>query len=97
MSELIARLLDEETDLADCAADRIKELEERNKELAQFVFDAGGQAADTLDKLAKAVEALRKLVRLDDDYSPFGGELLRDRVVRTWEEARAVLAELEKQ
>jgi hypothetical protein len=43
------------------AAYRIEELEERNKERAQFVFDAGGQAADTLDKLEKAVEALREL------------------------------------
>jgi hypothetical protein len=36
------------------AKNRIEALEERNKELAQFVFDTGGQAADALDKLAEA-------------------------------------------
>ena len=46
------------------------------------------------DKLAKAVEALGRLVALDDDYSPFGGEMFQDRVERTWQKARATLAEI---
>jgi hypothetical protein len=88
MTELIERLLAAETDLTDCAADRIEALEERNKELAQFVFDAGGQAADALDKLAKAVEALRSV---EDEYNDiqWGPEL------QSIKQVRAVLAELE--
>jgi len=35
--------------------------------------------------------ALQRLVQLSDDYSPFGGELLQDRVDHTWEFARAAL------
>ena len=45
-------------------------------------------------KLAKAVEALEGIIRLDEDYSPFGGEFLQDRVERTWTNARTTLAEL---
>lgn len=37
-------------------------------------------------------EALEALIALNDDFSPFGGELFRDRVERTWEHARSVLA-----
>lgn len=45
-------------------------------------------------KLAKAVEALGRLVALNDDYSPFGGEMFQDRVERTWQKARTTLAEI---
>ena len=79
--ELIARLLDEETDLADCAVDRIEELEARNKELTLQLLATSGQAADALDKLTKAVEALRNILSFDDVYP--------------WRIAREVLAELE--
>jgi hypothetical protein len=41
------------------AADRIEQLEARNKELTLQLLATSGQAADALDKLAKAVEALR--------------------------------------
>jgi hypothetical protein len=44
---------------------------------------------------AKAVEALRELVQLNDDYSPFGGEMFQDRINRTWDRARAIIAEIE--
>jgi hypothetical protein len=44
--------------------------------------------------MGELVEALRGLVQLNDDYSPFGGELLQDRVDRTWQRARAVLAKI---
>jgi hypothetical protein len=57
------------------------------------------EAADRIEALtaerAKAVEALRELVQLNDDYSPFGGEMFQDRVNRTWDRARATLAEIE--
>jgi hypothetical protein len=39
-------------------ADRIDELEESNKELTLQLLATSGQAADALDKLAKAMEAL---------------------------------------
>ena len=36
--------------------------------------------------------ALKLLVNLNDDYSPFMGEIGRDRVERTWEHAKAIYA-----
>jgi len=97
MSELIARLLDEETDLADCAVDRIEELVEENKELTLQLLAVHGQAAEALDravaaeaKLAKAMAGLRKIA----DHKHFS----RDQGWTQNAEARiasAVLAELE--
>ena len=56
-------------------------------------------AADRIEALtaerAKAVEALRELVQLNDDHSPFGGEMFQDRINRTWDRARSTLAEIE--
>ena len=70
------------------AADRIEELEARNQELTLQLLAAHGQAADALDKLAKAVEALRDV---DNEYTDiqWGPELQSIKQVRT------VLAELE--
>jgi hypothetical protein len=80
------------------AADRIKQLEDRSKELTLQLLAAHGQAADALDKLAKAAEALRDttqmlsqctftIIRMKGQY--FERLELVDK-------ARAVLAELEK-
>ena len=76
-----------------------------NEELVKRLrnFDDGAtpthEAAAAIEALtaerAKAVEALRELVQLNDDYSPFGGEMFQDRVNRTWDRARATLAEIE--
>lgn len=73
--------------LRDEAADRIDDLVESNKELTLQLLATSGQAADALDKLAKAVEALRSV---DDEYSDtkWGPELTSIKQVR------AVLAEL---
>jgi hypothetical protein len=51
-------------------------------------------AADPLadPRVQALVEALRELVQLNDDYSPFGGEMFQDRVNRTWDRARTALA-----
>jgi ABC-type glycerol-3-phosphate transport system substrate-binding protein len=65
------------------AADRIEELLELNKELTLQLLATSGQAADALDKLAKAVEALRKIANAYD-INWHAGVL-----------SRAVLAELE--
>jgi len=64
MSELVERLLAEETDLTDCAADHIEQLEESHKELTLQLLATSGQAADALDKLAKAVEALEQITTI---------------------------------
>ena len=40
---------------------RLKELEDRNKELTLQLLATSGQAADALDKLTKAVEGLHKI------------------------------------
>lgn len=71
-------------------ADRIKELEERNKELTLQLLATSGQAADALDKLtecearlSKAVETIRELM--------YKYEYPQEQ----WK-TRAVLAELEK-
>ena len=89
-ADLIARLLAEETDLADCAVDRIEELERGRDELGRTLNTARyGQPnfawsihememVDLRAKLAKAVEALRWY---DDRF--------------TARKARDVLAELE--
>jgi len=47
-------------------ADLIDAAEERNKELTLQLLAAHGQAADALDKLDKAVEALRKIANAYD-------------------------------
>jgi hypothetical protein len=73
------------------AADRIEELLELNKELTLQLLATSGQAADALDKLAKAVAGLRKIA----DHKHFS----RDQGWTQNAEARiasAVLAELEK-
>ena len=41
------------------------------------------------------LEALRKLMALNDNRGTFGGELYQDRVDRAWDEARAALAKAE--
>ena len=69
------------------AADRIEQLAAINEELE-------AKLSEQEALLAKAVEALEGFIRLDEDYSPFGGELLQDRVERTWYNARTTLAEL---
>jgi hypothetical protein len=71
----------------DQMADRIKQLEESNKELTLQLLAVHGQAADVLDRavvaearLTKAVETLRRYVSTDKDVG---------------NSADAVLAELE--
>lgn len=71
-------------------ADRIEELEAK---LANKCVRAD-RIEELEAQLAKAVEALEGIIRLDEDYSPFGGEFLQDRVERTWTNARTTLAEL---
>jgi hypothetical protein len=64
--DLIKRLRDRTFltgSLEGLAASRIEELEESNKELTLQLLATSGQAADALEKLAKAVGALQKISR----------------------------------
>lgn len=45
-------------------------------------------------RVAELEAMLTALVELNDGAGPFGGELFQDRINRTWEKARAVLAQL---
>jgi len=71
------------------AAYRIEELKESNKELTLQLLATSGQAADALDKLAKAVEALRFI-------GQFNTVSNISTIWKVTDRARAVLAELEK-
>ena len=42
----------------------------------------------------KAESALKILVDLNENYSPFGGEIYRDRVDRAWDNARKTIREM---
>jgi hypothetical protein len=66
-------------------------------EAEDIMRDAADRIEQLNEKLAKAVEALDRLVALNDDYSPFAGEFFHDRVERTWRDARTTLAELKGQ
>jgi hypothetical protein len=72
-------------------ADLIDAVEERNKELTLQLLAVHGQAADALDKLAKAVEALREIITRWDTPAWKDAEATGSVINR----ARTVLAELE--
>jgi 23S rRNA pseudoU1915 N3-methylase RlmH len=73
---------------------QLAQLEELYEAAKQDAQEAEAYAAELEAKLEKAVEALEMFIRLDEDYSPFGGELMEDRVKRTWDNASTTLAEL---
>lgn len=92
---------------ADLAADRIEQLVEerdlmktagvieiasRNNRVTEYMFHWEGRALDAEAKLAKAVEALRKLITCVDD----GCYCSEMRMASTMDEACEVLTELEK-
>jgi hypothetical protein len=81
-------------------ADLIKELEESNKELTLQLLATSGQAADALDKLAKAMQYIRAIARQtygsqmdyhEHNLADFEGG--HDLIIA---DARTTLAELEK-
>ena len=71
------------------AADRIEELESRNKELTLQLLATSGQAADALDKLTKAMAGLRKIA--DHKHFSLDQGWIQNTEARI---ASAVLAEL---
>jgi len=66
-----------------------------NYDLARGVHSVIREARDRIEALEAERDRLRgaleALVKLNDDYSPFGGEVFQDRVYRTWARARAAL------
>lgn len=93
MSELIERLLAEETDLTDCAADRIEQLEAKLAEAEAVAkiwqedfIEENNRWGDALRKLDKAVEIGNKMA------ASIKGNYYIPNVVAEW---NAVLAELE--
>ena len=54
--ESMGSVMGEVEHMAQQMADRIEELEKRNKELTLQLLATSGQAADALDKLTKALE-----------------------------------------
>jgi hypothetical protein len=69
--------------------------EESNKELTLQLLATSGQAADALDKLAKAVEALRECQEALRDHMKQYPHMAKGYTVDAEKNARAVLAELE--
>jgi hypothetical protein len=99
MSELIERLLAEETDLTDCAADRIEELERGMDALQDRLdtankarADANFRANENQFKLAEAVEALQDMVAVAEQDGWHKAITGRQMILRN---ARTTLAELE--
>jgi len=93
--QLIKRLRDEHLPMTrNEAADYIEQLEESNKELTLQLLATSGQAADALDKLAKAVERLRNIRELnmtaedENGHQWANSDLIEQEIV-------TVLAELE--
>jgi len=59
----------------------------------EYLFKASADRIDALTARAAELETvIKRLVALNDDYSPFGGEMYQDRVDRAWDAARAALA-----
>jgi hypothetical protein len=50
-----------------------------------------GEAEALLDRTEELEQALKLLLNLNDNYSPFGGEIYRDRVDAVWDHARNTL------
>ena len=48
-------------------------------------------ATEQAVEIARLREALSALMDLNDNHSPFGGEMYHDRIDRTWDNARAAL------
>ena len=98
MSDDLIKRLGKSVWTLDQAEDRIKELEDRNKELTLQLLAAHGQAADALDravvaeaKLAKAMAGLREIITRWDTPAWKDAEATGSVINR----ARTTLAELE--
>ena len=75
---------DTRTDIHDTAKARIAELVVDVEHLNQFCIDKDA-------RIAELEAALRALMELNDNHSPFGGEMYQDRIERTWDAAREAL------
>jgi hypothetical protein len=59
--------------------------------LAPQMAEAHLAMVERLEKAEKLAEASERLKSLEDDTSPFGGEMMRDRIERTVEDFTAAL------
>lgn len=75
---------------------RYDETKKRDENIASVWYDprdgAGTNDAHLIAAAPEMLEALRRLVNLDDNQGPFGGELYQDRIERAWDAARAAIA-----
>lgn len=86
------------------AADAIERLVREVESVATreaATVKAAFRTQDDRDRLAAQVEEMREvlesLLRLNDNHSPFGGEIYRDRVELTWDRVRALLQRTQEQ
>ena len=91
--DLIKRLLAEETDLTDCAVDRIEQLEKQCSVYARSDRLFVEEIKELEAKLAKAMEALRKIAAYTHSWTHEQG-IVQNAEARV---ARAALAELEEE
>ena len=56
------------------------------------LLEQGALCAEAADEIERLRAALSSLIKINDEHSPFGGEIYRDRIERTWEQARSALA-----
>jgi len=100
-ADMITTLAAENATLRASEAALTAQLAERDTELARVTNELAASRNEAVmnyveltaatRRIAALTEALQSLMDLNDNYAPFGGELYRDRVDRTWDKARAAL------
>lgn len=72
---------------------------DRMRVIANVHIEPGNQMDEANARLIAAapdlLEAVRSLVFLNDNHSPFGGEIARDKIDRAWDKARDAVAKAE--
>jgi len=78
----------------DQQAARIAELEAERDEWREAVSDWQDRWHEQKERADAALTALKRLVDLNDNGGPFGGEIYRDRVENAWFKAREAIRAL---
>jgi hypothetical protein len=80
------------------------ELVKRLRDIANFdtpqdprkgCLEAASLIESQEEQIRRFREALTKLVEINDNHGPFGGELYQDRIDRAWDAARSALQQKE--
>jgi len=90
ITTLTTQLAERDAEVARMTALNVELCENYNSQLVKLAHQDVELTAATR-RIAALTEALQSLMDLNDNYAPFGGELYRDRVDRTWDKARAAL------